>query len=102
MNKTDLANFVSDSVGISKKDSKEIVAATLDGIVEGLMEDGKVSLAGFGSFVLSRKDARTARNPQNGEPVEVPAKTVVKFKPASALKDAVVDVVLIEEPLDEE
>ena len=92
MNKKDLVNKVAGELNITKKDAGLAVTATIDSIAAGLAEDKKVTLVGFGTFSLAARAARTARNPQNGEPVEVPAKTVPKFKPSKILKEAVVDI----------
>jgi len=54
-----------------------------------LKKGEEVSVAGFGIFAVKDRAARVARNPKTGEPVNVPAKRVPKFKPAKALKEAV-------------
>lgn len=92
MNKAELVNYVADALEISKKDAKEVVTATIDGIVEGILTEGKVSLVGFGTFSAVKREARTARNPQSGEPVEVPEKYVPKFKPSNNLKLALAEI----------
>jgi DNA-binding protein HU-beta len=89
MNKVELVNYVAASLDISKKDAKEVVAATIEGITEGLLTDGKVSLVGFGTFSVVKRNARTARNPQTNETIEVPEKYVPKFKASSILKENV-------------
>ena len=63
--------------------------ATIATIKAALLEEGKVTIAGFGSFKISTQAARTGRNPQNGLPIEIPEKKVVKFVAFSGLKDAV-------------
>lgn len=88
MNKAGLVNYVADALEISKKDAKEVTNAVMDGILEGILTEGKVSLVGFGTFSAVKKEARTARNPQTGEAVEVPEKYVPKFKPSNNLKEA--------------
>jgi DNA-binding protein HU-beta len=89
MNKAQLVDFVAAESGITKKDARVVIGAVMDGIKNGLTEDGKVTLVGFGSFRSEFRNARTARNPQTGEPVDVPAKNVVKFRPSASLKEAV-------------
>jgi DNA-binding protein HU-beta len=89
MNKAQLVDFVAAESGITKKDARVVIGAVMTGITNGLAEDGKVTLVGFGSFRSEFRNARTARNPQTGEPVDVPAKNVVKFRPSAALKEAV-------------
>jgi len=87
MNKTDLINEVADVISMTKNDSNTVITAVLDTIIEGLVNDGKVSLSGLGTFTIKERDARIARNPKTGEPVDVPAKKVVKFKASSLLND---------------
>jgi len=86
MNKATLINFVADQERVNKKDAKAMIESILAGIVDGLATDGKVTLVGFGTFQLTAKDARVARNPKTGEPVNVPAKVVPKFRPSAGLK----------------
>lgn len=92
MNKKDLVNKVAEALNITKKDAGLAVTATIDSIANGIATDGKVTLVGFGTFSLAARAARVARNPQTGEPIDVPAKTVPKFKPSKNLKEAVVDI----------
>jgi DNA-binding protein HU-beta len=54
-----------------------------------LKAGGRVSLVGFGSFSVSKRDARTGRNPQTGKEIQIAAKNVVRFKAGSELSDAV-------------
>lgn len=89
MNKAELTDYVAENTGITKKDSKIVVNTVLDGIQKGLVEDGKVTLVGFGSFTKAFRNARKGRNPSTGEEMDIPAKTVPKFKASQALKDAV-------------
>ena len=89
MNKTQLVDHVVSSVNVTKKDAGILIDSVLDGIKKGMVEDGKVALFGFGTFSVVERKARTARNPQTGETIEVPAKMSPKFKPSKALKDEV-------------
>jgi DNA-binding protein HU-beta len=61
----------------------------LDSIAAELKGDGKVTLIGFGTFSVSKRDARSGRNPQTGETITIDAKKVVKFKPGKELSDSV-------------
>ncbi len=92
MNKQGLIDYVADAVSISKRDAKEVVTATIDGIVEGILTEGKVSIVGFGTFSAVKRNARTARNPQTNEAVEVPERYVPKFKASNGLKESVASV----------
>jgi len=92
MNKGDLKNFVADEAGVTKAEANLMIDVILAGIKEGLLEDGKVTLVGFGTFSAVARKARKARNPQTGAAIDVPAKMVPKFKPAAALKDLVLEL----------
>ena len=74
--------------------SKKTAAAVIDGIaalaVAETKKVGAFTLPGIGKLVLSKRKARMGRNPATGEPIKIPAKTVVKMRVAKACKDAVV------------
>lgn len=89
MNKADLINHVAATTGLSKAAAAEAVDATLAGVTGALANGDSVSLVGFGTFSVSNRAARTARNPRTGETIQVPASRAPKFKPGKALKDAV-------------
>jgi DNA-binding protein HU-beta len=89
MNKGDLINKIAESADVTKAQATDALNAVLDG-VSGALEDGdKVTLIGFGTFSVSRRDARTGRNPQTGEKIRIAAKNVVKFKPGKELTEKV-------------
>ncbi|WP_322037214.1 HU family DNA-binding protein [Burkholderia cepacia] len=89
MNKSQLIDAVAKSTGLTKVQASESIDAVLDGICLGLQEDGDVALAGFGTFGVSAREARTGRNPATGETIQIAASKAVKFKAATALKAAV-------------
>jgi len=91
MNKKDLVNFVAEATDNTKKASAMMVDAVIEGIKSGIINDGKVGLVGFGTFKAVPRKARTARNPQTGEPVEVPARMVPAWKPSKLLKAKVAE-----------
>jgi DNA-binding protein HU-beta len=86
MNKTELVNFVAEDLGTTKADANQMVNAVLDAILEGLRTEGKVQLVGFGTFSAVDRAERQAHNPQTGEAITVPAKTVPKFKAGKTMK----------------
>lgn len=86
MNKKELVTNVKEAMGCTRKEAEVAVGAVLDAVAEGMVVDGRVSLVGFGTFSAADRAARTCRNPQTGEPIDVPAKRVPKFKPSAALK----------------
>ena len=89
MNKADIINKVHDALGGTKVDAEKAVETMIDSIVETLKGGDEVSIAGLGIVSAKMRNARTARNPRTGEPIEVPAMRVPKFRAAKALKDAV-------------
>ncbi|MCL6577666.1 HU family DNA-binding protein [Kyrpidia sp.] len=88
MTKQDLIAKVAEKSGLSKKDSAKAVDALFESISEALASGDKVSLTGFGVFEVRERAARTARNPQTGEPIEVPASKAPAFKAGKGLKEA--------------
>lgn len=85
--KADLAESLFQSVGLNKREAKELVEMFFESIRTAL-ESGccMVKLSGFGNFVLKDKSARPGRNPKTGIDVEVSARRVVTFKPGQKLK----------------
>ena len=89
MNKTELVAAVAAKTELSKKNAEKAVAAVLDTVAETLAAGEKVQLVGFGTFEIREREARTAKNPRTGEPVEVAASRVPAFKAGQALKTKV-------------
>ena len=89
MNKNELVSVVADKAGLTKGQAGDAVDATLDAITGALKGGDEVRLLGFGNFVVANRKATTARNPQTGAIVNVPASKAPKFRPGKALKDAV-------------
>lgn len=85
MNKTELINAIAAESGLSKADAAKALNATTAAIANAVKAGDKVALVGFGTFATSERPARTGKNPRTGEVLEIPAKTVVKFKPGSDL-----------------
>ena len=82
MNKTELVAAIADKAGISKKDADAVVAAFTETVTKELKKGGKVQLVGFGTFEVSKRAARTGRNPQTGAEMKIPASKAPKFKDA--------------------
>lgn len=89
MKKVELVEAVAEESGLSKADSTRAIDAFLNTIKEELAKGEKVPLAGFGTFAVSKREAREGRNPRTGETVQIAARNAVTFKPGTALKDAV-------------
>lgn len=89
MNKTDLINNVANATDFDKKDAAKAVEEVFSQITQALVNREKVSIIGFGDFEARKRKARTGRNPQTGEPVEIAEKYAPAFKAKGKLKDAV-------------
>jgi len=89
MNKAELIDHVAASADLSKAAAGAAVEAVISGVSGALSNGDSVSLVGFGTFSVSDRAARTARNPRTGEAINVPASKAPKFKAGKALKDAV-------------
>lgn len=74
-----LENAVREKTGVTHKESKKNVLAVLEAIKEGIETHGKVQVKGFGVFKKVHQKERLGRNPQNGDPVTIPARTRIKF-----------------------
>ena len=89
MNKTELIAAVSQSAGLTKKDTERVLNAAIDAITLSLAKGEKVQLSGFGTFETKEREARIGRNPRTREAVEIAATRVPTFKPSKALKDII-------------
>ncbi|MGM9539215.1 HU family DNA-binding protein [Anaerovibrio sp.] len=89
MNKAELVAKVAEKSGITKKDAEKAVAGIFAAVQETLVEGGKVQVLGFGTFEVKERAARTGRNPQTGEELQIAASRNPSFKPGKALKEAV-------------
>ena len=89
MNKQDLIKDIAERGEFTKADAEAALKAVQGAIAAALTRGDKITLPGFGTFKVVETAARTGRNPQTGEPVEIPAKRKIKFNPTQALKDLV-------------
>ena len=89
MNKSELIAAVSQSAGLTKKDTERALNAALDAITASLRNGEKVQLSGFGTFEVKDREARLGRNPHTKEAIDIPATCVPVFKASKALKDTV-------------
>ena len=80
---------IAEKTGLSKKDSEIALGAFIDTVAEALKNGDKVQLVGFGTFEVSERAARSGRNPQTGETIEIAASKSPKFKAGKALKDMI-------------
>ncbi len=88
MNKTDLIDYIADSADLSKVAAGRAIDAMIAAVTTTLQKDDSVTLVGFGTFSVSKRAARSGRDPRTGETIQIEAAVVPKFKPGKALKDA--------------
>ncbi|MGW6216734.1 HU family DNA-binding protein [Streptomyces sp. NPDC055109] len=89
MNRSDLVAALADRAEVARKDADAVLTALAETIGDIVAKgDEKVTIPGFLSFERTHRAARTARNPQTGEPLEIPAGYSVKVSAGSKLKEA--------------
>ena len=89
MNKAELIDAVAEAADLPKASAGRALDAVLDCITNQLKAGEQVALVGFGTFSVRERAARTGRNPQTGEEIQIAAAKVPAFKAGKALKDAV-------------
>ena len=89
MNKSELIDQTAKSAGISKAAAGRSLDATTDAITKALKKGNLVTLIGFGSFYVGKREARNGRNPRTGATIKIKAANSPKFRAGKALKDAV-------------
>ena len=83
MNKADLIEriFAEQGPKVSKAQAARALESVISGITASLVKNERVTISGFGTFASSRRKARVGRNPQTGEPINIPARRVARFTP---------------------
>ena len=89
MTKKDMAKGIAEAAGITQVQAQKIVQRVFNGIIETLVEEGRIELRNFGVFEVKRRKSRHARNPRTGEKVLVPERAVVTFKPGLEMEERV-------------
>jgi DNA-binding protein HU-beta len=89
MNKAELINAIGNGAGISKAEAGKALDSFITAIEKALKKGDKVTLVGFGTFSVGKRNARVGRNPKTGKPIKIAAKKVAKFKPGKVLADKV-------------
>jgi DNA-binding protein HU-beta len=89
VNKEQLVERVADKTGATKKDAMDILNTALDMVAGSLKKGEKVTLVGFGTFLVRKRKARDGRNPQTGAKIRIPAKRVPAFTAGKELKTTV-------------
>jgi len=89
MNKSELVDAVAADAGISKAAAKAALESVTSNVTKALKKGDKVALVGWGTWSVSKRAARTGRNPQTGAAIKIKAKNVVKFKAGAGFSSAV-------------
>jgi nucleoid DNA-binding protein len=90
--KKEIVRTISEEIGLTQLQTKEIVQKTFDAIVEALVAERRIELRNFGVFEVKRRAPRKARNPRTGDKVFVPEKSVVTFKPGKEMEERVTEL----------
>jgi len=89
MTKGEMITGMAKSTGLTKADSERALNSFLDIAKTTIKNSGRLPLAGFGTFVVVDRKARTGRNPQTGQPIQIKASKIVRFRPGKELKESV-------------
>ncbi|WP_026960632.1 nucleoid-associated protein HU-beta [Aliagarivorans taiwanensis] len=89
MNKAQLVDKIAEGADISKAAAGRALDSLIEAVADSLKEGDSVALVGFGTFQVKERSARTGRNPQTGQEIQIAAANVPSFKAGKALKDAV-------------
>ncbi|MCD6517975.1 MAG: integration host factor subunit beta [Candidatus Aminicenantes bacterium] len=89
MIKVDLINKLAKDMNITKQEAEKGVNIFFNTLKDAMKKGEEIELRGFGSFRIRKRDSRSGRNPRTGEPVKVPSKKVIYFKPSKILKQSI-------------
>lgn len=86
MTKAELIESVSNNIGLSKRQTGDVINQIFDTVGNAIANEGRFSYPGFGTFTVRERAARTGRNPRTGATIKISASKTVKFKAAPNLK----------------
>lgn len=89
MNKADLVTQIAEEAGITKTQANTALNSFVEAVTKTLKKGDKVTLVGFGTFSVSKRAARTGRNPKTNEPIKIKAKKVARFKAGKDLSEKI-------------
>ena len=89
LTKAHLADLLFEQIGLNKRESKDMVDAFFDLVVDSLVQGTDVKISGFGNFQIRTKAARPGRNPRTGELIPIEARRVVTFHASHKLKESI-------------
>lgn len=85
MNKAELVSKIAEDAGITKVQATAALDSFIEGVTKTLKSGKKLILVGFGTFSVSKRAARTGRNPKTGETIKIKARKVARFKASKEL-----------------
>ncbi len=88
MNKQDFITHIANQHDCTKVEAEKTIDMFTSSVIDVIGKGNEISLVGFGQFYTTKVEARTGRNPRNGQPVEIPTKILAKFSAGQKLKDA--------------
>ena len=88
MNRAELIVALAEKSGLSKQKAKKVLESYIEIVTEKMSQNEEISIVGFGTLLPRPQNSRLARNPKTGTPVQIPARTTVKFKPGKFLLEA--------------
>lgn len=89
MNKAELVAQIAEEAGITKTQANTALDSFVDAVTKTLKKGDKVTLVGFGTFTVSKRQARNGRNPQTGEVIKIKARKVARFKAGKELAEKI-------------
>ncbi|MGE0071784.1 MAG: HU family DNA-binding protein [Thiomonas sp.] len=89
MNKAELIEHIANTAELNKAQAARALDAMIDAVRRTLKKGDSVSLIGFGTFAVTKRAARTGRNPRTGAAIKIKAAKIPKFRPGKGLKDAI-------------
>ncbi len=89
MTKAELVASIADRTNLSRAEVDRVVGAFTDAVTQSLAAGDKVTIVGFGTFSVAKREGRMGRNPRTGAPVQIAAKATPKFKASKSLDSAV-------------
>lgn len=89
MNKAELVAAVAQDTGMRKDDTEIFINSLMNTIIHQVSHGEKITLVGFGTFLVANRIARIGHNPKTGEPINIPAKKIAYFKPGLEFAEAV-------------
>ena len=89
MTKADLVTIMAKASGGSKASAEKAMNAFLTGVFDSLKRGRRVTVSGFGTFVVTRRAARNGRDPRTGKAIRIPPAKVPRFRPSRTLKAVV-------------